>query len=223
MPDYPFGSIGKKLVFETSYRSIYDIKELTDSRAAIAVTRNNFNFGGGIATFGDPGYFHQLGLSTFLSYRKSRLASGGSINYSRLSFNDRYGYLSVVTVNLGAAYIRDKLTIYGMTRSVNQPRYYAGSQPILPEAEFGISYKSVDGLDSQVKALFIRRRKPTAELSQSYRLSSYASLNWAMVLLPARFGAGLSLEKGNFGFDYKFSHHSILGPTHTVMLAVFKK
>ena len=222
MTDYPLASIGRKMVFQTSYRSLYGLKELTDNRASLAVSRGCFTGGMAFATFGEPDYFHQTGLSGFLSYRPGRFSVGGSLIYSRLSFNDKYSYLSSITANMGAAYGQGNMAVFALTRSFNQPHYYPRSSAVMPEAEIGLSYKSHEGLNSQAKALFVRRQKPTAELSQSFRLNEYASISWVLVLLPARFGGGLHLEKGSFGFDYEISHHPVLGLTHTVMLAVFK-
>lgn len=222
MSHYPFASSGRKIVFETSYRSLYDMKELTDNRAAIAFGSGKVTCGAGMASFGEPGYFHQLGLAGFGSFKRKNLAAGGAIVYSRISFSEKYGYLSSVIINLGLAYSRNRITLFAVSRSLNQPRYYAGGRPVLPEAEIGVSYTSREGLDSQAKALFVRYQKPTAELSQSFRLSGHARISWAMVLQPARFAAGLHLEKSHLGFVYRISHHPVLGLTHTVTLSIFK-
>jgi len=222
MPDYPFSSVGRKIVFQTSYRSLYNLKELTDNRAALAFSLGRYNAGLAFASFGEPDYFHQTGLSCFISYRHEYFSIGGSLIYSRLSFNEKYDCLSTLTANLGSAVRRNNATIFALTRSFNQPHYYSRSPAVMPEAEMGISYRSGEGLDSQAKALFVRHQKPTAELSQSFRLNEYVSLNWALVLLPARFGAGLQLAKGHFELDYKLSHHPVLGMTHTIMLTVYK-
>jgi hypothetical protein len=114
------------------------------------------------------------------------------------------------------------MTVFAVTRAVNQPRFFASDEPIPPEVEIGISYKSGRGLDSQAKALFEKYRKPTGELSQSFHLAAFISVHWSLVLLPARFGAGLYLEKGSFGFGYDLSHHPVLGMTHTMRLMISK-
>jgi hypothetical protein len=222
MPEYPFAALGRSLVFETSYRSLYDMKELTDNRAGVAVRYRHFDFGAALASFGESDYFHQTGLAAIASYGRSRMRFGASIIYDRIGFNDKYDDLSRTTFNTGASYHYDRMVAYMLSRSINQPRYHDNDQPAPPEAEIGVSYKSNEGLDSEIKALFTRHRKPTAELSQSFRLADFASVNWALVLLPARFGAGINLTKGSFGFEYKISHHPVLGLTHTVGLSIFK-
>lgn len=222
MPEYPFATSGRPLVFETSYRSLYGMKELTDNRAGVAMRYRQFDIGAAAATFGESDYFHQTALATAVSYGKNRVRFGASIIYDRISFNDKYDDLSRTTFNIGGSFGYDRMLAYALSRSINQPRYHDNGQPAPPEAEVGVSYKSNEGLDSQVKALFIRYRKPTAELSQSFRLADFASVNWALVLLPARFGAGINLTRGSFGFEYKISHHPVLGLTHTVGLSVFK-
>ncbi len=221
MTDYPFASAGKRIVFQTSYRSLYNMKELTDNRMALAHGYRNLNMGLAFASFGEPDYFHQVGLSSFASYRRGHYSLGGALLYSRVTFNSKYDYLSVILFNLGGAYYYNDITFYAVTRSINQPRYYAADRTVVPEAEIGVSYKSREGLDSQIEALFVRFERPTAQLTQAFRLNEYARLNWSLVLLPARFGGGLRLEKGHFVFDYKISHHPVLGLTHTVMLTVF--
>lgn len=223
IPEYPFAGIGRSLVFETSYRSLYDMRELTDNRAGVAVEYKRYTFGIGMASFGKTDYFHQTGLAAAISYRYDRIRGGVSIIYDRIGFNDRYDAVDKTTLNCGVSYSHENLSIFALTRSINQPRYYENGRPAPPEAELGISYKSKEGLDSQVKTLFARYRKPTAELSQSFRLAEFASINWALVLLPARFGAGIDLIKGAFGFQYKISHHPVLGLTHTVGLEVFRR
>ncbi len=223
MPEYPFADPGRTLVFETSYRSLYDMKELTDNRAGAAVRYRRFIFGVDIATFGESDYFHQTGLAVLASYGYEHVRAGASVIYDRIGFNDKYDDISRTTINVGVSYRFDRLLGYALTRSLNQPRYYDNGQPARPEAEFGVSYRSKEGLVSQVKTLFIRYQKPTAELSQSFRLADFASVNWALVLLPARFGAGIDLTRGAFGFEYKISHHPVLGLTHTVALSVFKQ
>ena len=221
LADYPFALVGRKIVFQTSYRSLYGIKYLTYNRAASALTRRGAVVGIGAATFGESGYFHQVGLSSFAGYGVGKVRLGGSLSYSRLSFSDDYGYVSAFTTNLGASYTHRQYLVYSVLRSINQPRYYDGDGPLPPEAEIGLSFRSPEGLASQARALFIRYQKPTAQLAQSLRLAEYAQLNWALVLSPVRFGVGLALEKGHFGFEYRFSHHPVLGPTHTINLAAY--
>lgn len=222
LTEYPFASPGSKMSFQTSYQSLYGLSELSDNRAAGAVRWGRFICGGGLSVFGKADYFQQLGLSAFTSYHTGSYAVGASLIYSRISFGRNYGYLSAYTANLGFAYSYRKLQGYGVARTINQPKYYESAQPLAPEFEIGLTYKTGDGLDNQIKALFIRDQKPTAAVMQSFDLNKYASINWSLVLRPARFVGGLSLEKGHFGFDYRFSHHPVLGATHTVMLVVFK-
>ncbi len=222
-PAYPFAGSAGRLMFETSYRSMYRMKELTDSRAGITYTRGRYQFGAAAATFGKPDYFHQLGLAGFVTYRLDRMALGGSAIYSRLSFNDTYDALDALAFNLGAAYRHDRTTVFAVARALNQPRFARHDEPVPPELEIGLSYKTDEGLDSQVRALFIRHRKPTAQLSQAFRLTDYFAISWALVLRPARLGAGLHLEKGAFGLVYRLSHHPVLGMTHTVNLILSEK
>jgi hypothetical protein len=220
LADYPGLTFDGKFGFQTSRRSLYDMKELTDNRAALAVGLGRWQLSAAAALFGEGDYFQQMGLSSSVSYRQGAFAAGVSIVYSRLSFGPEYDDLSLLSVNLGAAYHRKQASIFAVTRAVNQPRYYESGARTMPEGEVGLSYRSGEGLDSQTKALFVRGQKPTAELSQAFRLNGFARLNWALVLLPARFGAGLSLEKGHWGFEYRYSHHPVLGGTHTVILSV---
>jgi len=223
LTDYPFAATGNKIVFQASYRSLYNLKELTDSRAALAFSCSRFTGGFAAAIFGQPDYFQQIGLSTFASCRYRRSSVGVSAIYHRLAFNSHYDPISFVTANAGLSLAYWKLTFFGVGRSLNQPRYYKGGAKIWPEGEAGVSFKSRDGLDSQAKALFVRYQRPTGELSQSLQMAAGISINWALVLLPVRLGVGLALEKGAFGFEYKFSHHPILGSTHTVLLAFSAK
>lgn len=223
MTDYPFADIGHKMVFQTSYRQLYNIKELTDNRAAAAMRRGDFIFGLGFSSFGTPDYFHQIGLAMFGNYTKGYFRAGMSMVYSRVSFGEKYGYLSVSVGNIGLSYARDQYLGYVVARTINQPRYYPGDEPLPAEVELGVSYKSKEGLDSQGKLLFVKYQKPTAELTQAITLTEYAALNWALVLQPVRFGAGLTLSKGHFIFDYKFSHHPVLGPTHMISISLMRK
>ncbi len=218
--DYPFARVGRQLIFETSYRSLYDMKELTDNRAGLAYTIDRFQLGGAVATFGEPDYFSQVGLAACAGYHLSSISFGAAVLYSRIGFNDTYDPLSVVTFNIGGSYGYDLMTIFAAARAVNQPRRFDGDEPVRPKLEIGISYRTDRGLDSQAKALFEKYQKPTAELSQSFQVAEFFSVSWSLVLLPARFGAGLSLEKGAFGFGYALSHHPVLGVTHAVRLAL---
>lgn len=221
--DYPFAAIGRKIVFQASYRSLYGLKELTDSRAALAVSCGDFAVGTAAAVFGQSDYFQQIGLSSFASFKHRRSAVGISAIYHQYAFNSHYVPISYVTANAGLSLTCWKLTFFGVGRSLNQPRYYAGGATVLPEGEAGLSFKSRDGLDSQAKVLFVRYQKLTGELSQSLQMVPYASVNWALVLSPVRLGVGLALEKKSFGFEYKFSHHPLLGSTHSVILAFSAK
>jgi len=221
LADYPFASPAKQFTFQTSMRQLYNIRELTDNRAAFAYRKRGYIGGLALASFGTPDYFHQTGLAASFSLQRKTYAIGASIVYDRLSFNDYYGYLSAFAGNVGFSVRYSRAFMYAVTRVINQPAYYEGGTPEPPQAEFGLSLVSKDGLDSQFKALFVRYKKPTAEISQSFELASYARLNWALVLLPARFGLGLDLERGRFGFGYHFSHHPVLGATHAVILTVY--
>jgi len=218
MTDYPFVSAGHKFVFQTSHRSLYDMKELTDNRAGLSLSGRSITVALNAATFGQPDYFHQWGLSAIFSYHHKEYSIGSSVIYNRLSFGGGYSYLSSLTVNTGMRVRYRGLGLFSVIRSINQPRFYPGSPAIRPEIETGLSYRSGSGLDSQVKALFVRHRKPTAELSQSFAISRIAGLNWSLVLRPARFGGGFYVAKGWFTFDYRISHHPVLGFTHGVTL-----
>ena len=218
--DYPFATTGKRLGFQTSYRQLYNIRELTDNRAGLAIARNDFIFGLALASFGEPDYFHQLGVSAVVSYHREKISVGTSLIYSRIAFNEAYDNLSTNTANIGAAYTDSNYTFFMVARAVNQPRYFAGDAPLPPEAEIGVSFRSNEGLDNQVKFLFVKDQKPTGELSQSFKLNHYASINWAMVLLPVRFGVGLQLVHDRYGFGYKYSHHPVLGSTHFILLSI---
>ena len=220
LADYPFAAIDSQMTFQASYRQLYNIRELADNRAALAMRRDDYTFGIGLASFGEPDYFHQTGLASFISWRRDEYRFGASLIYSRISFSSEYDYLSAYTANIGAAYRRDRYHVFAVARALNQPRYYSGDEPLRPQFECGLSYKTDEGLDNQVKALFVKSEKPSAELSQSFKPVDYARINWALVLLPVRFGAGLDLNHGRFEFGYRFSHHPVLGATHTILLTV---
>lgn len=221
MTAYPFAQLGVKSSLQTSYRQLYSIRELTDNKVAVMMRLGRVSFGLGLSSFGEPDYFHQLGLSGFGSFRIKSLSVGGSLLYHRISFDERFADVSLVAANIGASYSYDRILAYVVGRSINQPRFYDSSDPINPEGEIGLSLRSGDGLDSQIKAIFIKYHQPSAEILQSFELSKLASINWSLVLKPIRFGAGFALTHNQFGFEYKFSHHPVLGGTHTVSLLLF--
>lgn len=222
LTEYPFADIDSQMTFQTSYRQLYNIRELADNRAALAVRRDEYTYGIALASFGKPDYFHQTGFASYVSWRRDEYTFGASLIYRRISFSSIYDYLSFYTANIGAAYRKDRYRVFMVTRAINQPRYYPGEEPLRPQFECGLSFKTEEGLDNQVKALFVKFEKPTAELSQSFQPAAYARINWALVLSPVRFGTGLNLNHGRFEFGYRFSHHPVLGATHTVLLTVNK-
>lgn len=219
--DYPFSRNGKKLVFQTSYRQLYEIRELTDNRAALVLSTGSLNFGAAAAIFGKSDYFHHTGISIFSNYNRPPFTFGLSGGYSNLSFNDRYRDISWSCVNSGISYSRNEWHLFIVGRNLNQPAYYSGGNKFPTQLEIGFSYSSQNGLNNQIKTLFIHYQKPTAELSQSFILTDYASIDWSLVLRPVRFGAGVVLKKSCFEFDYSFSHHPILGGTHTISISVY--
>jgi len=218
--DYPFSRSGKRLVFQTSYRQLYDIRELTDNRAALALSLNSVDFGAAAAVFGKADYFQQMGISIFANYTRQAFTLGISAVYSNLSFNDNYDDISWSGVNTGIAYLKNDWLFFAAGRNLNRPRYYSGSDKLPIQLEVGTSYYSQSGLENQVKTLFTSDQKPSAELSQSFVFTDYASLDWSLVLRPVRIGAGVVLRKGYFEFDYNFSHHPVLGGTHTINLSI---
>ncbi len=222
LPAYPFGMTGRDLVFQTSYRQLYEIRELTDSRVALAVSRHRFGFGAAAALFGKPDYFQQLGLSVFARYAFDNASMGATLVRQRIAFNELYEAIGFTSANIGISYKVKTVRFFIVGVSVNQPAYHNGSERLPAEAVLGLSYKSDSGLDNQFKVRFRQQSQPSGELTQSLALSSYASLNWALVLRPVRFGMGVNLCQRNFGFEYKFSHHPVLGWTHQISLEVFK-
>jgi len=221
MTDYPFAASGRKLVFESSYRALYNMTELADSRGALAYSHGVVTAGVAVASFGKADYFQQLGISIFASRRTGRFVLGGAFTYSRISFGGGYTPVAAFTENAGVSYQRGSLIAYMVARTINRPRYCVGADRLAREGEIGLSYRSGEYLDSQIKTLFIERQKRTAQLVQAFQLNKFAQINWSLVLSPVRFGAGVKLEKGHLGFGYLFSHHPVLGPTHTVSLLLF--
>jgi hypothetical protein len=219
--NYPAAQPGHPFQVQTSYRVLYNISELTDNRLAVSYAHRRFVTGAALAVFGKADYFQQLGLSAFGSYRVRNVIVGGSLIYSRYSFSDTYSALDAVTINAGIGYRYHEFYAFGTTRSINNASYGQESEDIPAEGEIGVSYTTVEGLDSQAKALFTKYDGPTGELSQSLRLAEYASVNWTLVLSPPRFGGGLNLHQGHLGFEYKISHHPLLGPTHSVYLTIY--
>ena len=220
--EYPCGRSDKSLIVQTAHRSLYGLKELTDNRIAIALRQKNIAAGFGLASFGQPDYFHQMGASIFGNFTTRHFSLGSSISYHRLSFAEPYRPLSAVSTNIGLAYSFQSVILFGVSRNCYHTDLNSGDKSFPPEGECGISVSTPEGLISQAKALFIRDKKPTAELSQSIPLSTQAAISWALVLYPVRFGGGLHIEKSGFGFDYTYSHHAVLGGTHIISMSVFR-
>lgn len=220
---YPFARTGKKLNLQTSYRSLYGISELTDSRAGLAYSFENFQLTAGFSNFGKSNYFQQTGMSLAGNYQYRKLSLGLSIIYSRISFNEKYNSQSVITVNSGLMFRSNGFLGFGIVRSLNQPTYSDNENSLPIEAELGLSYINKASLDSQLKLLFIEYQKPTAEISQDFEMAKYAHINWALVLAPVRVGAGLKFEHQKMTFEYKFSHHPVLGLSHSVLLGISRK
>ncbi|MFH1700956.1 MAG: hypothetical protein ABIE07_10245 [Candidatus Zixiibacteriota bacterium] len=220
---YPFALTGKRLTLQTSYRSLYGLSELTDSRAGLAYSFDKFQLAAGFSNFGESSYFQQTGLSLAGNYKYREISIGLSVIHSRISFNEKYESISAIMVTSGLMFKVNDISGYGMLRAIGQPSYANGKSDIPTEAEVGASYKNKAGLDSQIRFLFIRDQKPTAELSQDFQMAEYAHINWALVLAPVRIGGGLKFEHHKMTFEYKFSHHPVLGLTHTVLLGIWRR
>ncbi|MCK5125050.1 MAG: hypothetical protein KAR42_02235 [candidate division Zixibacteria bacterium] len=218
---YPFAISKKKLSFQTSHRSLYGLKELTDNQFAVTTHLRDFTIGAGGAVFGKSDYFQQMGLSLFGNHSIKGLVFGFAIIYNRLSFNASYNDISYTACNLGLSKTYNNFLLFGTARNINRPKYYNSSDKLPLEAECGISYLSKSSLDSQISVLLREHEKPTAMTTQSFKLDKRIQLNWTLVLYPIRFGGGLDLETSHLGFNYKVSHHPVLGMTHTVLLSVF--
>ena len=221
LTQYPVGSPGREMIFETSYARLYNLSELTDSRAAGAVTIGPLVLGSGFSFFGDSDYFGQWGISLFGLYRFRDIQLGTSIACDRISFGGGYESLSKTTINGGLSWRHKQIRIFGTVRNINEPRYYTGGVREPLESEMGVSFKSSGLLDNQARLLFIKYRKPSALLAQGIWLADYLQVNWSFVLRPARLGVGLKIMQKHFGFGYTFSHHPVLGETHRVSLMVF--
>ncbi|MEE9443399.1 MAG: hypothetical protein V3V99_12110 [candidate division Zixibacteria bacterium] len=220
---YPFALTGKKLTLQTSYRSLYGLSELSDNRAGLTYSFNKYQLAAGFSNFGKSNYFQQTGMSLAGNYTCREISFGLSLIYSRISFNEKYNSQSAIIVNSGLMFKVKNISGYGLIRAINKPSYIVNKRDIPTEAELGASYKNKTGLDSQIKFLFIQYQKPTAEISQDFQMVEYAHINWALVLAPVRVGAGLKFEHRKMTFEYKFSHHPVLGLTHSVLLGIGRK
>lgn len=218
--DYPFATMGGRFSLQTSYRSLYGMRDLNDARIGASFKRKGLTFSTSAAIFGRGEYFQQIGLGISAGYRYRFLSFGASSLYSRVSFNDSYSALDCFSANTGIGLHFRNMIVYGVTRTINQPRYTTNSGRFPITAEIGISYKTGEYLESQAKAQFDKYHKPTAQILQAVRLAKYAGVSYGLILSPVRVTAGVKLEKNHLGFEYQFSHHPVLGMTHNLLFSV---
>lgn len=218
----PCVDIKSPIAMQTSYRSLYGLKELTENRAGASIRVKSLLFGIYFSSFGQSGYCQESNIGFSVSARISSIRFGASVLFRRVSFSEFYQPVSLVTGAIGLLYSAGPIFLYSVSRNLNQPSFTEDSPRLKPEAECGASYISETGLDSQVKVLFLRHQRPTATIGQSYPIHQALDVNWQLVLSPVRLDAGMSLEKNHVKFGYRFSHHPILGSIHTVSISIFR-
>lgn len=222
LASYPCAELAADMAGETSYRSLYGLKELTENRAGAAFCMKPLIFGVVFSSFGQAGYYHQSSGAVSLSAKMASFRFGMAVLHKRISFSESYAAVSLVSLTAGVSYTRRNISVYGVTRNMNQPSYTSGSRSQRPEAEFGFLYQSSNGLANLIQALFVRQNKPTAAIGQMFPLADIVDIHWLLVLSPVRFGGGLRITKDPLIITYRYSHHPVLGATHTISLTIFR-
>ncbi len=218
---YPFALSGQNVSIQTSYKSLYGLKELTENQIGITLQKKAIVIGGAFSSFGKLEYFHQYAGSLFSGMRFKAFRFGVSAIYSRLSFSENYSTLTHLAWHGGGSITKDDITVFAIGRNLNQPVLYDGGERLRSEVEIGLLYLSRSFLDSQIRFLFVRGESPTGAISQSVPIEKSIRVFWTLVLSPVRFGGGIEIYQSPVSFDYRITHHPVLGETHTVLLTVF--
>lgn len=217
----PVGSNTNRVRFETSYQRLYNISELSDSRAALSYSTGRFAVGMAASLFGKDDYFQQLGASVFAIGHVSRMSIGSALEYQKVSFGGNYGSLSLIGLNAGLGYAAGHFNLFGVMRNINEPQYNADAVRYPSEGEIGFCYRSGETIGSQIRFLFVKHIIPSAMVGQGLWLADYLQINWQFVFRPARVGFGFRLVRSHFEINYRFSHHPVLGATNYFSLAAF--
>ncbi|MEZ5358656.1 MAG: hypothetical protein R3F48_07455 [Candidatus Zixiibacteriota bacterium] len=219
---YPCTDIQSTMAVQTSYTSLYELSELTENRIGFAVKSRSFIVAAGFSSFGQSDYCLQSCGDMAISVKLYKLRAGIGASYQRISFSETYPPVSLISTNAGVSYATEQFTLYAVSRNINQPSYTMHSPKLHPEIEGGLAYHSGNGLISQVQAMCMRHRKPSAAIGQMYPIEKILDINWLLVLSPVRFGGGFRITKGNVIFGYRYSHHPVLGGIHTVSFSIFR-
>lgn len=147
-------------------------------------------------------------------------SAGGSLHYYHLGI-ERYGSAQTVGADIGlVAELSGQLQWGFAAFNVNAPSIGAARERLPQVFSTGLVYFPVP--DAAIAADLEKdiRFPVEVHLGMQYRLLDLLSLRVGTIAEPSMFSAGIGLRLSFAGFDYSFTNHSDLGPTHGFSLSI---
>jgi len=146
--------------------------------------------------------------------------AGLSVRYFHLAIE---GHGTDQTVGIQVAFLVNldpKLNLGFSAGNVNSPVIGEAKERIPQVYRTGISYKPIT--DVEVALDIVKDVLHPLELRAGfqYRPLTVLVLRGGTGVEPSQFSGGIGLELSSLGFDYAFTHHSVLGITHQLALNV---
>jgi len=150
----------------------------------------------------------------------SGIHAGLSIRYFHLAI-EGHGKDQTIGVQAGLLVnLNPKLNIGFSAGNLNSPVIGERRERIPQVYRTGISYKPATNVEVALDLVKDILHPLEFRAGFQYRLLNMLVLRCGTGVEPSQFGGGIGLELSSLGFDYAFTHHSVLGITHQLALNV---
>ena len=195
------------------FENRYLLKDLSLEALAVTLPAGRGAFGVSFRHFGFSLYSEMnTGIAYGMRLTKS-FSAGVQVDYLRLHVADGFKDNSIFSCEIGLQFRAGEHLWLGLHVANPVPAKLSSlTQERLPTLmRFGLSWRIVDGLTSDVEVEKDLVHKPALKGGIEYRPAKSIYIRMGVLSNPATFTFGFGMEFGNLQFDLASSYHFILG------------
>lgn len=209
-----------RVTLESGYLRRYDLSDLDQYYAAMALKYKRLLFGVAASQFGKSDYYSEKTLRATLSYAFDSLTIGVIAGGKLVEFGNLEESFNSVGFGLSAGIHWNRYHLAAVADNMNKPRLTEASEPdyrtvnLYAEIE-GPKYYSIVGRLSWEDYSPVR-----ATVGQVFYLSGNNCLMWGISSNPLTYSGGVELSLKRYYIGYAVSNHPTLGLSHNVMIGI---
>jgi hypothetical protein len=211
--------IGSSLAM--NFSRFYNLSELDQISLAVSHDLEIIDIGIAFTNQGEAGFWTENMIAASLSKTIiSRIAFGLKLEIHRVSFDERFESLDMLSIAAGAAYVDDDFVIHAALSDINKPRYSDSDSKTEPGYRIGASINSISPLVINFEVTGCKDDDQRFSFGQEINFEEKLFVRFGLITNPTLPSAGFGLMLNQFRFDYSINRHTVLGNSHNLGISI---